>query len=279
MVTKERPASTTQRRGGDPWVKPVVVLPSVQRPGRERLAVVVADSLKEMILGGQLQPGDRLPNESDLCDHFGVSRITIREAIQMLRALGMVEPTRGRGTFVREPDADARLRDLSYFAFDSAGPVNDLMDVRTLLEQRAAETAAAHVPASDRKQLRDLVDRMRPLAESRTRPNMARMSSLAELDTAFHVHIASLGGNLVLEQLMLRLMQILAIPRTRSLMVPGQALRSWQEHAAIANAIEDGRGEVAAARIFEHMESIREAILTGEAGGANSRGSKSQESS
>lgn len=251
---------TTERDADkDRWVQPIVALREVPRPGRERLAVTVANTLKEMILSREVQPGDRLPNEAALCEHFGVSRITLREAIQMLRALGLVEPTRGRGTFVREPDPDALIRDMSYFAFDTAGPVNDLIDVRTLLERESAMTAAAHEPAIERTSLRAIVDQMRPLAPKD--PKGRSMTALAALDAQFHVQIASLGGNLVLEQLMRRLMQILAVTRTRSLSVPGQAKRSLQQHETIAEAIERGDGTTAAERMVEHMESVREAIL------------------
>jgi GntR family transcriptional repressor for pyruvate dehydrogenase complex len=245
----------------DKWVQPIVTLRGVERPDRQNLAVVVADTLKEMIHAGDVQPGDRLPNEAALCEHFGVSRITIREAIQMLRALGLVEPTRGRGTFVREPDPDALIRDLSYFAFDTAGPVNDLIEVRTLLERRSALSAAQHEPASERSMLREIIEEMRPLAHTPKRS--ADMAALAELDTKFHVQIATLGGNLVLEQLMRRLMQILAVARTRSLHVPGQALRSWEQHDQIAQAIEAGDGKVAVTRVVAHMASVRDAILLG----------------
>jgi GntR family transcriptional regulator, transcriptional repressor for pyruvate dehydrogenase complex len=259
-MSRRSPATDVGVSAKEPWVQPIVALRDVERPGRERLAVVVADTLKGMILSGEVQPGDRLPNEAALCEHFGVSRITLREAIQMLRALGLVEPTRGRGTFVREPDPDALIRDLSYFAFDSAGPVNDLIDVRTLLERQSARAAAAHQPANERSGLRLIVETMRPLAMAPE--GETDMSALADLDTKFHVQIAALSGNLVLEQLMQRLMQILAVTRTRSLRVPGQALRSLEQHQGIANAIEAGQGDLAVNLLVEHMESVREAILS-----------------
>jgi GntR family transcriptional regulator, transcriptional repressor for pyruvate dehydrogenase complex len=246
-----------------------VTLPRVRKLGRKRLSVVVAEQLKEMIFSGEVQPGDKMPNEAALCEHFGVSRITIREAVQMLLALGLVESTRGRGTFVREPDPESRLRDLSYFAFDRAGPVNDLIEVRMLLESQAARTAAAHEKAAERATLGRVVEQAGLLIPGET--GTLDTKAIAKIDTQFHVGVAALGGNLVLEQLMLRLMQILEVVRTRTLAIPGQALRSWNEHNAIAEAIAAGDGDAAVERMAEHMESVRRAILDGDAGRAASR--------
>ena len=256
-----------------------VTLPHVRKHGQKRLSVVVAERLKEMILSGDVQPGDRIPNEATLCAHFGVSRITIREALQMLLGLGLVESTRGRGTFVREPDPESRLRDLSYFAFDRAGPVGDLIDVRKLLESQAARTAAAHQPAAERANLRLIVERARLLLPDRA--GTFDTKAVAQIDTQFHVGIAALGGNLVLEQLMLRLMQILEVARKRTLAIPGQAVRSWQQHNAIAEAISDGDGDAAVEEMIRHIESVRSAILDGDAAprGAGPRASQTKGSS
>lgn len=237
-----------------------VDLPSFELP-RGHLSVAIAGALKEMILAGQLRPGDKLPNEKALCEHFGVSRISIREAVQMLRALGMVEPIRGRGTFVREPDwSGGFLRDLAYFAFDSAGSVVDLFEVRNLLECRAAQRSALQGPVSKRPELLDLVEEMKELIDA---PELDTVR-YGELDARFHLRIAELSGNLVLAELMNRVMQILEAVRVRSLSVPGQARRSWSQHAQIAEAIARGEPELAVARVVEHLETTKAAIIAGE---------------
>lgn len=71
---------------------------------RSRRSATIAESLRALITGGQLKPGDKLPTEAMLCQQFGVSRTTLREAIQMLRTNGLLEVTPGRGSFVRVPD-------------------------------------------------------------------------------------------------------------------------------------------------------------------------------
>lgn len=90
-----------------------VELPDILKQQKVRRSTVVADYLREMIVSGQLKPGDKLPTEEKLCLHFGVSRTTLREAIQSLRVAGVLEVTPGRGSFVCSPDVDHMLRDMT----------------------------------------------------------------------------------------------------------------------------------------------------------------------
>lgn len=83
-------------------------------PPRTRRSASIAENLRQLISNGQLQPGDRLPPECDLCRQFGVSRTTLREAIQMLRTTGLLDVSPGRGSFVRVPDVSQLLRDLLF---------------------------------------------------------------------------------------------------------------------------------------------------------------------
>jgi DNA-binding GntR family transcriptional regulator len=59
--------------------------------------------LRDQIAGGQLLPGDRLPSEAELCVRYGVSRATVRQALEALDREGWIERTPGRGTFLRNP--------------------------------------------------------------------------------------------------------------------------------------------------------------------------------
>lgn len=86
----------------------------MQLPPRTRRSASIAENIRQLINEGQLQPGDRLPPECDLCRQFGVSRTTLREAIQMLRTTGLLDVSPGRGSFVRVPDVSQLLRDILF---------------------------------------------------------------------------------------------------------------------------------------------------------------------
>lgn len=145
------------------------------------------EQLVGMITSGEFTPGDRLPTERDLTRKLGYSRNTIREAIQSLELVGVLESRQGAGTFVRELDANLVL--------DATGFVSQLFrneDVLELFEVRAIlEAAAASLAASrcDLDGLAELRRHYQEMLDART------PESYLEADIAFHAHVASLAGN------------------------------------------------------------------------------------
>ncbi|MGV1049110.1 MAG: FadR/GntR family transcriptional regulator [Solirubrobacterales bacterium] len=241
----------------------LVSLPRVTRPDTRLRSDKVAAQLKEMILSGSLKPGDRLPPETDLCEHFGVSRITIREATQALKGLGLLEATPGRGTFVSNRDPGAVMRDLARFSFDSAGQIADVYEVRTVLECRAAAQAAERAKLAERDDLLAFAQKWLAAAEDGKRH---RIETFRDRDREFHLRIAKLSGNILLEELEQRLVDVLEAMRRKSLSLSGRALLSWQEHERIAKAIAAGDSEAAAEATREHIESVATSILEADYG-------------
>lgn len=124
----------------------------------------VADELRRLIVGGAYEPGDRLPGEADLCEQFGVSRSTIREAIRTLEAQHLVVTTRGTtgGSFVVTPEVDRIEADLGLALglLSSADQVHvgQIVEVRELLEAPCAALAASRRTDEQLAELRELVD-------------------------------------------------------------------------------------------------------------------------
>src|SRR5690606_1805371 len=146
---------------------------------------------------------------------------------------------------------------LAYFTFTEAISVADLFAVRALLEGHAVEAAAIRCAGEESAHLVKLAEESAQLVRGAA---VTDLSKLSDLDMEFHLQIVVLSANLVLEQLMHRMMQILESVRSRSVVVPGQVERSWKQHVAIAHAIHDGDARLAAARLVEHMESVKTAL-------------------
>lgn len=101
-----------------------------------RISEVIVEQIRQLMRQGQLKPGDRLPAERDLCEFFGVSRVTVREALRMLESSGLVEIRVGArgGAFVTTPTSDRvgdGLADLLSLSVISAA---DVTEVRLILE-------------------------------------------------------------------------------------------------------------------------------------------------
>jgi len=113
-----------------------------QHPAKRRSAHI-AQVFKEMLLRGDIKPGDRLPTEEMLCHHFGVSRTTLRESVQMLRVHGLLEVTPGRGSFVRVPNPDKLFDDFALYALSEPMLPQEIIQARLLLEMPALQKACA----------------------------------------------------------------------------------------------------------------------------------------
>ena len=118
-----------------------VNLPRVDAQPRMLRSTSITHHLKAMISSGHLKPGDRLPTEEQLCAHFGVSRTTLRESIQMLRASGVLEVTPGRGSFIRVPNLDMMMDDLAFAGQFADICKTEVYDILRLLSLEVAEKA------------------------------------------------------------------------------------------------------------------------------------------
>ncbi|MGH8862397.1 MAG: FadR/GntR family transcriptional regulator [Jatrophihabitantaceae bacterium] len=215
---------------------------------------VTVERLAQGIRLGVLGDGDRLPPERELADTFGVSRVTLREAIKALRAANLVESRRGRGggTFVVAPTRQ-RARSREKIEQSIANSLEDALALRRVVEPGAAALAASHtLTATDRSSLRRYLD-------SATHCD-ARTRRLA--DSRLHMAIAALGGSAsvtaVVADVQMRLDELLrAIP-----VIPANIAHSDQQHAAVVEAILGGQVDRARNEMEEHVDGTA-ALLRG----------------
>ena len=169
--------------------EPPALKPWPRRPAR--LAHAVAESLTDSIVSGTLPPGSTLPVETELCETFGVSRITIREAVKSLEAKGLVRARQGSGTTVT-PSEEWNLLDPVVLAatvqHDGELVVLDqLVGVRSALEAQMAAQAAELATDDDLREVQRLLGR---LDEETATP--ARFN---ETDVLFHDRIMQASRN------------------------------------------------------------------------------------
>src|SRR3954469_7417730 len=106
--------------------------------------------IKEMILGGQLKPGDRVPREADLPETLGLSRNSLREAVRALALINILDVRQGDGTYVTSLDPNLLLDALTFVVdFHRDDSVLDFLRVRRILEPAAAAMAAQRVTTDE----------------------------------------------------------------------------------------------------------------------------------
>lgn len=158
---------------------------------RKSLSEEVAGKLQEQISSGYYKVNEKLPIEPELMKNFGVGRSTIREAIKLLTNSGLLRVQQGLGTFVeqainnREP-MDQRLKRAN---------MQDLDEVRQLLEMKIAEKAAAN------RTDEDIIAIKTHLLNRKTAEEKGLLQECIEADVKFHVAIAEASKNEILADL------------------------------------------------------------------------------
>lgn len=212
----------------------------------------VVRELRRLIEEGVLKPGDQLPSERELSEELQVSRGTIREAVQFLQALGLVESRHGTGTFVRSPAADPRgLREeWREWTVRHAERIHDLLEIRKGLESFAAELAAQRAGEEDLAAMEDAVEQMQPAVDS---PDV---TALIQADLAFHHALCAAAGNGALSEFADAIGGQLVRERGTTWNLPGRPQRSQREHRAICDAIRSGEAGRARRAVLEHLNSV-----------------------
>lgn len=215
---------------------------------------VTVERLAQSIRLGVLADGQQLPPERELAETFGVSRVTLREAIKALRDAGLVDSRRGRGggTFVQSPKLK-RSRPAEQIGRSLGHTLDDALDLRRVVEPGAASLAASRtLTAADRASLRRYLDAATDCTAAERR--------LA--DSRLHLAIAALGGSAsvtaVVADVQMRLDELLrAIP-----VIAANIAHSNVQHAAIVDAILAGEADAARVEMEEHVDGTA-ALLRG----------------
>ena len=226
----------------------MVTLKSVARP--HCLADEVAQSLTAHILAGDWKPGDRLPTEMELGGQFEVSRAVVREAISRLKSEGYVSTHQGKGAFVAEDPGLVAFR-LDLDAGTGAAATEDLLELRTIVEEACAELTAR------RRNARDLAAMRRALKDMRSAYRDGGLG--LEADIRFHEAVATATHNLVLQRFMQfvgrHIREVIRMARLSVARYEDKLSEVDGEHVVILKAIEkrDPKAARAAARL--HIEN------------------------
>lgn len=207
----------------------------------------VVSRLREMIHGGDLRPGMRLPPERDLAKQLGVSRPTLRAGIRSLAAVGVLKSKQGAGTFVVEADASPALDSnplrllASLHGFSSA----EMFEARLLLEMTIAGLAAERATSEHQAALAE------ELAEM-----FATLDEPEEYlvhDMRFHQTIAAASGNRIITALMNMVVSILFDVRSKTVHRAHDLKESAEMHRLIFRAIREGDTDAARNAMRDHL--------------------------
>jgi len=202
---------------------------------RVSLSIRVYDHVKRRIVANELPFGSKL-TEDGLAKELGISRTPIREALNRLAQDRLVTVSPGRGAFV------------ATFSFDD---MVQLLEIRETLEGMAARLASKRITKETLEKLRQ---RLKAAAQKQEHNGY---KGYLDADRDFHECVISACGNHQLSQLMKSLQDRIQMLRSRSVMLPGRARNSFQEHMEIIDALSARDPDLAEEKIRTHIRNVK----------------------
>ncbi|MCF2707318.1 FadR family transcriptional regulator [Arcanobacterium haemolyticum] len=223
---------------------------------RVRTHELVISQITTLLREGKLKSGDQLSSERELSAQLGISRTSLRESLRVLEALGIVEVRSwggpDGGTIIRSTPGPGLVKVLELEVALGHFTQKEVLGTRIALEESSCGNAAEHVTTTDISELSAILDEMDDPSIDTLRFN--------ELDTAFHVRIAQVGGNTLTAYLMESIREVV-----KGQMIDAYAkLPDWKttvktvrrEHRELLKAIDDGDSAKARHLVRLHVSSF-----------------------
>ncbi|MEH6651708.1 MAG: FCD domain-containing protein [Motiliproteus sp.] len=225
---------------------------------------ILASKLLEMIFTGLLRDGDELPSERELSQLFSVSRETVRGALGVVAAYGLIQVSHGAKTRINRTETLLKrcrelLPELSNLEV-SSHDINTVFESRKVVEAGIVRRAAQNVTAEQLRSLRQLVDQQRDMFDDPVRFQLS--------DKQFHKLIGEISSNEVLLKYSEELYAYGLQFRRMVMNQVGSIEQSYQEHVQIVDALEQHNPDAAAAAVMAHIDSVHRTTLSamGDAG-------------
>jgi Transcriptional regulators len=222
------------------------------------LHISVQESLRNYIEDNNLTAGAPLPPETFLAQQLGVGRNSVREAIKALESLGILETRRGVGVFVKEFSFAPLLDNLAYGLQASLRDVEELREIRRVLETGLIDRTIEMIGEEDLAELRQVTDRMRQKAE--------RGESFAEDDQQFHQLLFRCQNNKMLSALIDIFWTAFYKASGFANLTNPTPLATWRDHHEIVEAVAAKDVEAARRRLGDHYSGIQKVIAANRSG-------------
>lgn len=209
----------------------------------------LADRLRERILVGELQEGERLPSEKKLAEEAQVSRSTVRESLRTLQEAGLIERASPKIMVVRGTSGSGAFHATTRALRHHNLTFGHLHEALLTLEPELTRLATERCDRADLRALREIVE-----AQERT---LERYDVWSRLDQDFHLAIAEMAGNPALMAARVPLTELLITSMKRLMREPAQTQHATRYHHRILFEVEACDPELATAVVRRHVNDFR----------------------
>jgi DNA-binding FadR family transcriptional regulator len=213
----------------------------------------IVQQIERAIFAGELRPGDRLESERELADQFSVSRITVRDALRVLEARGLIRVKVGAtgGAFVSETNLDHVVGSISTMIALRKMTLSELAEARTVVETATAQLAAERADAAAIQRLTEMVERGRKVVREQLPHTEASMD--------FHVALAEAADNELLSATV-RAYRDLLMQTLHDMRDVRSARVTQKAHEDILEAIRARDGEATRRLMLEHLQDFEKRL-------------------
>ena len=222
-------------------MEPVVRVPVVSQ---------VEEKIRELIESKKYTEGMKLPTENELCQSMKVGRGTVREALRLLQAKGLVEIKPGRGAFVAE-DKTVDTNPVVWLV-QNERELRNAIEVRNALEPCAARKMAETASEASMNQLKKIHSDFLSAVKN------GNSEQIAALDEQFHGLIVKESGNQLLHEINVHVLQGMHTFRNKTFTVPENVRNAVEPHTRILNAITGRDGNAAEREMRKHLKMVDE---------------------
>jgi len=212
---------------------------------------IILEQIKDFIIKGHLNVGDKLPTEMELAEKFQVSRTSVREALSALSLTGILEVRQGEGIFVKKAPSNAIIEPLSFIMLLEKDQIQNILEVRKALEIETAALAAQRRDEQDIGRLKSLIEAMEK--------DLPQAKNSDKIDLEFHLALAKACKNPLMDRLMNTVQGTISenLHITRTLWLnSGSTQRLYEEHKEIYLAVANRDAERARQVMYEHLSKV-----------------------
>ncbi|MGA2315027.1 MAG: FadR/GntR family transcriptional regulator [Thermodesulfobacteriota bacterium] len=211
----------------------------------------IVNQIKSLISDGILKPGDRLPPERELVNQFGVSRPSLREALNSLVAMGFLE-LKGKRTYIKSVASESVQNPLSLLIKADTQKIFDLIEVRKALEAWGAFHAAQRATEEDIKRLESIIKEMKKAFDEGR--------SWEKQDADFHLALAQTTHNTIQTHIMSTIYDLLRESVARVFRDRAKVKKLLDHHYRIFSAIKNHSPDKAREKTLEHLNYVESEV-------------------
>lgn len=218
--------------------------------GKDSVTLLVLERIKEALIHNEIRPGEFLPSEDELTRNLGVGKSSVREAVKMLQAMGIVEVRRGQGTVIRETMGQDVLNPLVFRLIVQTSDISDLIDLRQMFEPAYSVRAMERATEEDMERIHQTIVNFEEV--------IAAGSQTADDDIAFHLAILQATHNPLVITIGETILSLFKASISRSMReIPHTAL---EDHRRIFAAFEARDADALEAAIVKSFEGWRHSL-------------------